>query len=111
MANVSAARKLGILGRVALQQAGRSRTVSALLQAGHTTVRHVGRVLHVLWLEVTGFIFLGIALTVGFALHHEYVQYHAGKVGPGRTTLAAAVTLMFLWFGASSFWRAHQKKK
>jgi hypothetical protein len=111
MANVSTARKLTILGRVVMQQAGRNRTANALMQAGRTTALHVGRVLHQLWLQVTGFVFLSIAMVAGLALRHEYLQYHAGSVGPGRAYLAGGITAMFAWFGVTSFWRAGQKKK
>jgi len=111
MTTVSTARKLSILGRIVMQQAGQSRTANALLQAGRTTALSVGKVLHLLWLQVTGFVFLVIALTAGVALRREYVQYHAGGVGSGRVYLAASVTLLFLWFGLSSFWQAGKKKK
>ena len=111
MTSVSTARKLSILGRIVMQQAGRSRTGNALWQAGRATALSVGKVLHLLWLQVTGFVFLTIAFTAGLALRREYVQYKAGGVGPGKVYLAAAVTLMFLWFGFSSFWRAGRKTK
>jgi len=94
-----------------MQQAGVSRTANALLQAGRTTASSVGRVLHLLWLQVTGFVFLCIALIAGLALRREYVLYQSGNVGSGKVWLAAIVTLMFLWFGLSSFWRAGRKSK
>src|SRR5882724_10203305 len=71
---------LTILGRVVAQQAGRSRTMSALWQAGRSTALSVGRILHLLWLEVTGFVFLCIALIAGLATRHEYVHYRAGAM-------------------------------
>jgi len=111
MTTVSTARKLSILGRIVMQQAGRSRTAGALWQAGRATAFSVGRVLHLLWLQVTGFVFLVIALTASFAFRREYAQYQAGVIGPGKAYLAGGVTLMFLWFGVSSFWRAGKKKK
>ena len=111
MTTVSTARKLSILGRIVMQQAGRSRTGNALWQAGRATALSVGRVLHLLWLQVTGFVFLTIALTAGFALRREYLHYRAGNIGPGKVYLAAGVTLMFIWFGLSSFWRAGRKKR
>ena len=111
MADLSTARKIGILGRIVLDHAERNRTTGALIQAAKTTAFHVGHLLHQLWLQVTGFIFLGIAAIAGFALQHEYAQYHLGKIGPGRAILAACVTLMFAWFGLSSFWRAGRKKR
>ncbi len=110
MTSVSTVRKLSILGRVVLKQAGRSRVASALLHAGRTTALSIGRVLHLLWLEVTGFVFLCIAGIAGLALRREYIQYHAGVAGIGKVLLAVGVTLMFLWFGLSSFWRAAKKK-
>jgi hypothetical protein len=111
MTTVSTARKLSILGRVVMQQAGRSRVASALMHAGRTTAISVGRVLHLLWLEVTGFVFLCIAMTAGLAFHREYIRYQAGTSGAGKVVLAMFVTLMFLWFGLSSFWRAGKRKQ
>jgi len=61
-------------------------------------------------LEVTGFVFLCIALIAGIALRHEYLLYRAGSAGPGKLVLAVVVTIMFLWFGVSSFWRAGKKR-
>jgi hypothetical protein len=111
MATVSTVRKLTILGRLVMQQAGRNRTVGAVMTGARTAALHVGRVLHQLWLQVTGFVFLGIAFVVAFALRHEWVQYQAAGAGPGKAILAAAVMLMFLWFGLSSFWRAGRKMR
>src|SRR5215813_2998859 len=109
MTTLSTARKLSILGRIVLNHAGRSKTGNALLQAGKSTAVRVGNILHLLWLQVTGFVFLSIGIIAGFACYREYFQYQAGKVGPGRAILAACVTLMFAWFGVSSFWRAGKK--
>src|SRR5256885_8306508 len=53
------------MARVAARHAGHTRTVSALISAGRVTATHVGRVLHQLWLEVTGFVFFVIAV-IGF---------------------------------------------
>lgn len=110
MVNVSTARKLSILARVAAQQAGRTRTLGALLSAGRAAVGHVGRVLHQLWLEVIGFVFLAIAAIGGFAFVREYPRYQAGQIGSGRLLVAVGFTLLFAWFGGSSFWRAWKKR-
>jgi hypothetical protein len=109
MANVSSARKLGIAARVAAKCAGRNRTVSAVLQAGRATAKHVGRVLHQLWLEVTGFVFLALALIGGSALARELVKYRAGDAPFSRVLTAICFTLLFGWFGVSSFWRVWKK--
>jgi hypothetical protein len=76
-----------------------------------TTARATGRVLHQLWLEVTGLIFLLIAASGGTALAHEYAKYQAGKVGFGRVAIAICFTVMFAWFGVSSFWKVRQKSR
>ncbi len=109
VSKVSTARKLGVVARVATQQAKRSRTVRAAAGAVATTARAFGRVLHQLWLEVTGVIFLIMALSFGGATVKEYGKYHAGQAGPGRVAIAICFTLAFAWFGVSSFWRVRQK--
>lgn len=109
MVNVSTARKLSILARVAAQQAGRTRTGGAILKAVQTTAVHFARVLHQLWLEVTGFVFLALAGIGVFACGREYTLHQAGKAGWGRVLVAVCFTLVFAWFGASSFWRVRKK--
>jgi hypothetical protein len=108
---VSTARKLGVVARVATQQAGRSRIVRAGTQAAATTGRAFGRVLHQLWLEVTGVIFLIMALSFGGAAVKEYGKYHAGQTGVGHVAIAICATVTFAWFGISSFVRVKRKEK
>ena len=109
MSKVSTARKLGVVARVAGQQAKRSRMVRAATSAVSTTARAFGRVLHQLWLEVTGLVFLLMAASGGIASAHEYTQYQAGKAGFGRVVVAICFTVTFAWFGVSSFWRVRRK--
>ena len=109
MANVSTVRKLGVVARVAARQAGRNRTVGALWRASQATLASVSRVLHQLWLEVTGFVFLVLAIIGAFALAHEYAQYQAGTAGLSRVIMAIGFTLLFAWFGVTSFWRVRRK--
>jgi len=98
-----------VVARVATQQAKRSRTVRAATGAVAATARAFGRVLHQLWLEVTGVIFLIMALSFAGATVKEYGKYHAGQAGVGRVALAICFTLTFAWFGVSSFWRVKRK--
>jgi hypothetical protein len=109
MANVSTARKVGIVARVAARQIGRSRRVGALLQAGRGVAVHFARILGQLWLEITGFVFLALAGIGGLALVREYRLYQAGKAASGRVLLAVCFTVVFAWFGVSSFWRARKR--
>jgi len=67
--------------------------------------------MHLLWLEVTGALFLFIALAGGIAVFREYTKYTAGHTTAGRLAIAASFTLAFAWFGVSSFWRVHRKSQ
>jgi hypothetical protein len=109
VSKVSALRKLGAVARVAGQQAGRNRTFSAVMSGVRTTGRSFGRAAHQLWLEVTGVIFLIMALSFAGASVKEYGKYHVGETGPGRLAITALFTLTFAWFGLSSFWKARRK--
>ena len=111
MAGVPLTRKLWIIARVAGQQVGRSRTLAAMMNAGRTVGRSFGRVLHQLWLEVTGFVFLAMATIGGLALSREYAKYQAGRAGPGRAVIALGFCLTFGYFGLSSFWRVRRKRQ
>jgi hypothetical protein len=69
------------------------------------TLRRVGRIL---WLEVTGFLFLSIAAVGGVAGWREYHAFAAGKAGPGRALVAVLFALVFAYFGVTSFWKARK---
>ena len=75
------------------------------MKAARATASQLGQVLGQLWLEVTGFVFLALAGIGVLAFIREYGKYHAGRVGSGRMVLAVCFTLLFGWFGVSSFWR------
>ena len=109
MVSLSTARKIGILARVAAKQASRNRTFNALMNAGRASAASCGRVLHQLWLEVTGFVFLFLAGIGGLAVAREYAKFEAGKSGPGRVIIAVCFCLTFGYFGLSSFWRVRKK--
>jgi hypothetical protein len=108
---VSALRKLGVVARVAGNQAGRNRTVNAILSGVRTTARSFGRAANQLWLEVTGTVFLTMALFGGIAGVREYVKYANGQTTAGRVAVAVCFTLTFAWFGLSSFWRVKRKSQ
>jgi len=109
MANVSTARKISILARIAARQASHTRIYSAVLEGARTSATHLGRILHQLWLEVTGFVFLFIAIVGGNTLVREYAKYRVGHASLGRIILAVCFTLVFAWFGISSFWKVRKK--
>ncbi len=109
-------RKIKLILRAVANVAGRtvesSRTGRAVLAGIRATVRSFGRVLHQLWLEVTGFTFLALAGVGAMAGIREYGKYQSGHAtGPGRLLLAVCFTVSFTWFGLSSFWRVKRKAK
>jgi type VI protein secretion system component VasK len=85
--------------------------VNAAWSAVRTTARSFAHVLHLLWLEVTGVIFLIMALSFGGATMKEYGKFHAGHAGPGRMEAALLFTILFAWFGLTSFWRVRRKSQ
>jgi hypothetical protein len=109
----AASQSLGRQSRAALRVAGRktgeNRLVRAFYRAGSVTIASVGHVFHALWLEVTGFLFLVLAVIGGGAAVREYHRYVAGTASRGRIAVAAVFSLIFLYFGVNSFWRSRRK--
>jgi hypothetical protein len=106
---VTTARKLGIAARIVGKQVRRTRTFGAMAKAVRATAVHFGRVLHQLWLEVTGFVFFALSAIGALAFVHEWTKYQTARTNFSRVALAACFTLMFGWFGFSSFWRVRKK--
>jgi hypothetical protein len=109
-------RKIKLIYRVATNTVAtlvqRSRRGRAVLAGTRAIARSFGRVLHQLWLEVTGFTFLAIAGIGALAGMREYGKYQSGHAaGPGRLVLAVCFTVSFIWFGVSSFWRVKKRAK
>jgi hypothetical protein len=109
LASISTVRKLSLAVQVLGRHAGKTRLGGALLSGLTATAQSFSRILHILWLEVTGFVFLALAVIGGGALAREYSKYQAGTQGPGRLIMAICFCLVFGYFGLSSFWRARKK--
>jgi uncharacterized protein YqgC (DUF456 family) len=110
MANISTSRKLGIAARIAGQQVKRSRTYGAVMSGVRTTFTHFTGILRQLWLEVMGFVFVAFAAVGVAEFIKEYNAYQAGRIAGSRVAAAAGFTLMFAWFGGTSFIRARRRK-
>jgi len=107
---LSRIKKIGIAANVTARRVGATRIGAAVLTGVQAAVGSFARVLHQLWLEITGFFFLALAALFGTAGFREYVKYQAGETsGPGRLILAACFTVTFAWFGFNSFWRVRKK--
>src|SRR6202165_1513853 len=108
------ARKMKLIFRVAANMVAskveRSRRGRAVLAGTRAIARSFGRVLHQLWLEVTGFTFLAIAGIGALAGIREYGKYQSGHAaGPGRLVLAVCFTVSFFWFGGGSLWGVKER--
>ena len=97
------------LARLTGRKAGQNRTVQAAVNAGQVTAKQTGRVVRVLWLEITGLLFVAVALSCVGAAFREYHKYTSGQIGPGRYRLAIVFAIVFAWFGLTSFWRARRR--
>jgi len=104
---------LGMVGRALLRIAGtktgENRFIRAVYRAGSVTVQNTARILHVLWLEVTGLFFLVLALVCGAAAVREHHRQVAGTGSAGKMLLAWAIAVMFAYFGVSSIWRSKRR--
>jgi hypothetical protein len=72
------------------------------------TGRSMSKVLHHLWLEVIGALFLAMAAMGGVSAAHEFVEFRAGRTTIGHVAIAAGFTVTFAWFGMSSFMRVRR---
>ena len=100
-----------VLGaRVLADYAGKSRLGGALLSGARATAVSVGKVLHVLWLEVTGFIFLCLGVIGGMAGAREFYKVGAGGPNMSKVWAGGLVAAMFAYFGITSFWRARKRR-
>lgn len=104
------AKKIGLAVRLVTEHAGRNRMTGALLSGARATAASFGRVFHILWLEVTGFIFLSLGMIGAAAGVHEYHKSGVGPVNMNKIWAAGVFTVLFAYFGITSFWRARRKR-
>jgi hypothetical protein len=99
----------GAVGRVAFRQAGKNRLLRAGYSAAQATARSLLRVLHLLFLQVTGLFFCVFALGFASRIPRTYSDYLANKHGLEQTYLLSILALVFAWYGVTSFWRSRVK--
>ena len=104
---------LGTQGRALLRVAGRktgeNRWVRAFYRAGTVTLRSFSRVLHILWLEITGLFFLVLAFVGAAAAVREFHRRALGTGSTGKMLLATGFALLFAYFGVNSFYRSRRR--
>jgi ABC-type Fe3+-siderophore transport system permease subunit len=75
---------------------------SAFLSALASTLR-------VLFLQVSGLIFLLFTITIVSAFFREYHKYELHQASLERVVMVGVAGAMFLYFAVSSFWRARRR--
>lgn len=91
--------------------AGHRRLGSALWAGAKSTLGSVGHVLRLLWLQTTGLFFLLFAVGFGAAAVREYRVWNSAHGNGGKLAIVGAFSLLFAWFGVTSFWRARRASK
>jgi hypothetical protein len=99
--NDTAAQLARAAGRFAGDKALRKRLFRAGLAGAAATANSVGRASRKLWLEVTGFLFICLAVIGGAEVWRKWETHETSKLA-----IAAAFAALFLYFGVTSFWRA-----
>jgi hypothetical protein len=81
--------------------------MSLLLQHAWQVLLNMGKILHRLWLEITGAVFLGMAAFGSLSVWKEWRSYQAGGE---LWKLVAALTFVIMMgaFGVHSFFRARR---
>ncbi len=97
------------MARYALNPKARNKVLKAAGLGLSATAKSVKKTTHTLWLEVTGFFFLVFATVCGGAGWREYQLHLAGKAELNRVYIAGVLTLLFAWFGITSFWRSRRR--
>jgi hypothetical protein len=110
MGSVSTLKKIALAARLVAGRVSRTRVGGAWLSGARVTAASFGRILHVLWLEVTGFIFLCLGMMGALAGVHEYHKSGMAPVNMNKVWMAGIFAGLFAYFGISSFWRARRKR-
>jgi hypothetical protein len=102
--------QLGSAVRVLSDPGKQKRLLNGLWAGSKSFLGHLSHVAPILWLQITGFVFLCFAIFFGGAFVREYRLYSAGNIGPGKSILAFFFALIFIYFGLNSFWRTRSRQ-
>src|SRR5690349_280727 len=98
---VRAAATAHVAGRLAK----RNRWYRATTTAVGTVFRSVRSVLRVLWLEITGLIFVFFAVT---GVSDAWREYHKHGFVSGKLVAGVCFSVLFAWYAVTSFWRTRR---
>ncbi len=80
------------------------------IAGGKSFAGTLGRIFHMLFLEVTGLFFVLLAFIFGHYVMSEYAKRVAGHGDPVRFWLAVGMSALFVWYAATSFMKARRKR-
>lgn len=93
-------------GRFTSDKALRKRVLRAGLSGALATADSVKTAGRKLWLEVTGFLFVCLAVIGGAEVWRKWNTHETEKLA-----VAATFAVVFLYFGVTSFWRAKRSHR
>ena len=99
-----------LVGRELSKAVGRNRWWSGFKAGSKSFFGSLGPILHTLFLEVTGvlFLFLTAMFVMGFV--REYNKYATGQGSVFRLVVVGFFGLLLVWYGLTSFWRARRRR-
>jgi len=68
--------------------------------------RSLRSVVRMLWLEVTGLVFVFFAV---IGVTYAVREYHKHGVSSARLFAGVCFSVLFAWYGVTSFWRTRRK--
>jgi hypothetical protein len=85
---------------------------SDYVRAGITAAKTIGasakHASHLLWLQITGSFFVFFAVIGSMAALREYHRWQSAEIGPARVYAAIGFSVVFAYFGVSSFWQSRK---
>lgn len=88
--------------------ASKSRIFRGIYSGVSTAWRSISRVLHLLFLQIVGLVFCLFAVSMAVRIPRAYRERLAGS-GTQEFYLLSILSVVFLWFGLTSFWRARRR--
>ncbi len=80
---------------------------SLFIRHAARTLFHSGKILHRLWLEVTGAVFLGLAIIAAASILRQWRAYQEGA-SVIQPLAVIFFTAMMVGFGVYSFWKSRR---
>ena len=108
MVSIQQIRRAVLIGRTLANRGKQNNYVRAGITAAKTVGASAKHASHLLFLQVTGSFFVFFTVIGTMAALHEYQRWHAAEIGPGRFYAAITFSIIFAYFGVSSFWQARK---